>query len=178
MTETTGQRYPPRLAQIHPNSRIIKTSQLKMTFDNGRLSTMEFLGGFNWDIPLKPYCEAWKNLEPIGELRIRYGMERREVLNYISAWEKEAAALGATKVRFGDLSARQYAITEDQDEIWDMVGISMGVSRRAGGGGIWTDGWHFDFITERESKGSPLLTGRLHCLSAFCDEFNTTARRK
>ena len=54
----------------------------------------------------------------------------------------------------GDLADKQFAVLENNDQFWDAVIVNMGPSRRAGGGGIWCDGWIATF--EKSAQMEPL----------------------
>ena len=179
----SAKQLSPDLARVHPNHRIIETKELALTFDTGRLSNMEYLEAFDFKIPLAPYAEDWKNLNGLG-----FGRDtmRGAAAGYLSTWEKRASTLGARKIECGnDLSAREfstYSMDEDEDLNalgidWSVLGIHMGKSRRAGGGGLWADGWIMHFATAREAGLYQIPIGKLRSISAFCDEFNTAARK-
>jgi hypothetical protein len=173
----------PILARAHPNRRILETKELALTFDTGRLSDMKFLKDFDFKIPLTPYAEHWKNLNGLG-----FGRDTRRgtAAGYLSTWEKRVSTLGARKIESGnDLSACEfstYSLDEDDDlnalgVDWSVLGIHMGKSRRAGGGGLWADGWIIDFATARDADLYQVPIGKVRSISAFCDEFNTAARK-
>jgi hypothetical protein len=104
-------------------------------------------------------------------------MARKDFLSYLTAWEQRAQNLGAEKLELGDLTSVQFAVSIDQDEFVDMIHVSMGPPRRAGGGGIWCDGWTLFFTMESDRRDVGETIGILQTLSAFRDEFNTVARR-
>ena len=95
---------------------------------------------------------------------------------YLAAWEERAVSIGAEIVKSGDLTSVQFVISITQDQFFDMIHISMGPSGRAGGGGIWSDGWTAFFVMESRRRKDEVV-GSLQSLSAFRDEFNTVARR-
>ena len=144
---------------------------------------MEFLEDFDFKIPLTPYAEDWKNLNGLGFGR---NMTRGAAAGYLSTWEKRVGALGARKIECGnDLSASEFS-TYSSDEVedlnapsiyWSVLGINMGTSRRAGGGGLWADGWIIHFATARDADLYQVPIGQFRSISAFCDEFNTAARK-
>jgi hypothetical protein len=180
----SAKQHPPELARVHPNHRIIETKELKLTFDAGKLSNMEFLKEFNFKMTLAPYAEEWKNLNDLGFGR---NTTREEAAGYLSNWEKRASALGARKIEAGDdLASLEFSIySSDERDLglktlgidWNVFGINMGKSRRAGGGGLWTDGWIIHFVSAGDAESGKLHAGRIDSISAFCDEFNTAARK-
>jgi hypothetical protein len=154
--------------------KIIKTANLQLDFDSGRLCRVTFAVDYRFVNPPAPYAEDWKNFPAIGSCRIYGRMSREKFLSYISAWEQRAINIGAGKVDMGDLTTEQFAVSIDRDDFWDAVCVNMGPSRRAGGGGIWCDGW----IATFEKSKTNFDAGTLETLSAFRDEFNTVARRR
>jgi hypothetical protein len=179
----SAKQLPPSLARVRPNHRILETKELTLAFDTGRLSNMEFLEDFDFRIPLTPYAEDWKNLNGLGFGR---DMTRRAAVGHLSTWEERVITLGARKIDCGnDLSAGEFSTySSDEDEHlkilsidWSVLGIHMGKSRRAGGGGLWTDGWIIHFATARDADLYQVPIGKVRSISAFCDEFNTAARK-
>ncbi len=180
-----GRENPPEIARVRPSLRIIETNEVILTFDAGKLSNMEFLRDYDFEFPLAPYAEEWKNL---NGLDFRKDTTRAEATGYLSNWEKRVSALGARKMECGEnLSSSEFSTysSDDDDDVWlktlgiawDVLGINMGKSRRAGGGGLWTDGWIIEFKTAADAKLDQLPIGKLYRISAFCDEFNTAARQ-
>jgi hypothetical protein len=159
--------------------RMIKLENVCLRFDTGKLSRIEFNNAYAYNNPLTPYPERWKNFEVIGDKKIKKGMTRAEFLIYFEAWEKWSSLLGTENAKTGDLTGCQYSVSKDRDDYWDAFHMSMGPTRRAGGGGIWCDGWHVSFVVagELSSRGKP-QAGLLKSISAFRDEFNTVGRRK
>ena len=158
--------------------RRISTSGLTLEFDTGRLKSIEFSNGYQFKNTLAPYAESWKNFEIIGNHRIKAGMNRDEFVAYLEAWEVRAKNLCAESIELDDVKENQYRFGFCKDEFSEMFSSILGPSRRAGGGGIWADGWvaFFSMPTEAEIKSGTVI--ELRSLSAFCDEFNTVARRK
>jgi hypothetical protein len=157
--------------------KIIRVKNLSMEFDSGKLHTIDFESGYEFKNPPTPYREAWKNFAVIGpKATIRGGMAREDFLAYLAAWEQRAVSLGAERMESGDLTSVQFAVLIDRDQFADMMHISMGPSRRSGGGGIWCDGWTLLFGMESGRRDERQKVGSLRSLSAFCDEFNTVAR--
>lgn len=138
---------------------------------------MEFLVNFDFQIPLPPYSEAWKNFERSDFPPLGCDTKHEAVTEYLAAWEKRAIALGARKVELGDLSSNEFSTYSEELEYWNVLGINMGKSRRAGGGGLWTDGWIMQFTTVNDAESHKTPSGFFRSVSAFCDEFNTAARR-
>jgi hypothetical protein len=105
-------------------------------------------------------------------------MPRDEFLGYLHKWAQRAVSFGAKEVGFGDLTEGQYSIATDRTDYYDAIHVSMGPSRRSGGGGIWCDGWNITFkkTNERLPPGSP-DPSLLESISAFRDKFNSVARR-
>jgi hypothetical protein len=156
--------------------KIIKTANLQLDFDSGRLCRVTFADEYQFIRPPTPYPEVWKNFPVIGARKIYRRMPREEFLSYVSAWEQRAIGLGAEKIAFDDLTGKQFSVSIDRDSPWyDAVNISMGPSRRAGGGGIWCDGWNAIFTRRDPNGGISFVT--LERLSVFRDEFNSVARR-
>jgi len=179
----SGKQYPPEIARVRPNHRIIETKELSLTFDAGKLSHMEFLRNSGLETALAPYAEVWKNLNGLG-----FGSNTMsgEAAGYLSVWEKRVGAFGARKIEAGsDLASLEFSIySQDPDDDlkvygidWNILGINMGKSRRSGGGGLWADGWIIHFATARDAELSQIPVGKLRSMSAFCDEFNTAARK-
>ncbi len=153
----------------------IKTTDLILEFDSGRLNRIELVGSLHFKNPLTPFPEPWKNLVQIDGARIRYGMPCEEFENYIALWEKRAKLLGASSIA-GDMNANQFHFSFTRDQFMHLFHLGMGRSRRAGGGGIWADAWAAFFATDwHEKRGNPF--GGLVSLCAFRDEFNSVARR-
>jgi hypothetical protein len=168
---------PSRIAREGIDKRL-RVDGLTLHFDGGRLNQMVFEGPFQFKNPLTPYPEPWKNFDVVRVNRIRNRMPRGEFLAYLHEWDQRATALAAEKVKFGDLKEGQYSIATIRHEFYDAVHVSMGPSRRAGGGGIWCDGWNIIFKTVSErlpaDSAEPSV---LESISAFRDEFNSVARR-
>jgi hypothetical protein len=156
----------------------IKASRLSLEFDSGRLRSIEFARGYQFDNPPKPYAQEWKNFDVILDKRVGGRMPREEFIAYLASWEMRARALGADKVAIPDLKEDQFRFSFETDKFSDMFHLSMGPSRRAGGGGIWTDGWTAFFAMKSDVVSDFEPYGELKSLCAFCDEFNTVARRK
>jgi hypothetical protein len=152
--------------------KIIKTANLELDFDSGRLRRVTFALDYQFVNPPAPYAEDWKNFPIIGSCRVFGRMSRDMFLSYLSEWEQRAISLGAEKVEMGDLTTEQFAVSICRDQYWDAVCVNLGPSRRAGGGGIWCDGW----IATFENPKAKFDVGTLEELSAFRDEFNTVAR--
>ena len=160
----------------------LKTDNLSMEFDSGKLKGIKFEGEYEFNNPPQPYPEAWKNFVVLGPRRISARMAREDFLAYLKAWEERAKTFGAEPVEPGeDLGSEQYSVGIVQENTvgfcLDMVAVNMGPSRRAGGGGLWADGWCLFFARESDHKQTGVEVGRLLSLSAFRDEFNTVARR-
>jgi hypothetical protein len=132
--------------------KLLRTALLGLEFDSGKLDTITFEQGYEFRNPPSPYPEPWKNFVAIGPMRISGGMARKDFLSYLTAWEQRAQNLGAEKMELGDLTSVQFAVSIDQDEFVDMIHVSMGPSRRAGGGGIWCDGWTLFFTMESDRR--------------------------
>ena len=159
--------------------KLLKTDGLTLRFDTDRLKDIQFRPPYQFINPLTPYPEQWKNFDKIGAMGLRSRLSREEFLSYLQEWEKRATSLGAEKMPFGDLSERQYSISIDRDEFFDAIHVSIGPSRRAGGRGIWCDGWGISFTkTNQHSSSGKIEAELLESISAFRDEFNTVARPK
>jgi len=158
--------------------KTLQAENVALNFDSGRLKQIKFEAGYEFKNAPTPYPEDWKNFVPLGSAKISGGMHREDFLAYLKAWEGRARMLGAEPVDpGGDLTDRQYSAVTDVDAFADMVVVNMGPSRRAGGGGLWCDGWILFFAQESDQQPSGVEVGRLRSLSAFRDEFNTVARR-
>lgn len=160
----------------------LNTGNLSLEFDSGKLKRIQFEGEYDFKNPPTPYPETWKNFPVIGATRILGKMDREEFLTYLKAWEERAKTLGAERTEAGDdLAQNQYAVAIMQDNFMDfytdMIVVNMGPSRRAGGGGLWCDGWIMSFATESTHQKNSVEVGRLQHISAFRDEFNTVARK-
>ena len=158
--------------------KIIKTKGVCLEFDVERLKGMEFEENYQFRSPPQPYAESWKNFVSIGDSRIRPNMGRDEFIAYILAWEARAEGLGAEKMESADLNENQYRVAFENDKFFNMFHAAMGPSRRAGGGGIWCDGWTAFFGMETPTEINKGSVNRLKSLSAHCDLFNTVARRR
>jgi hypothetical protein len=168
---------PLRIARKGIDKKLVANG-VSLEFDTERLRSMEFTKGYQFKTPLKPYAQPWKNFEIINGRCIKARMSRDEFAAYIATWEARARELGAEKMDSADLKQNQYRVSFDKDKFADMFHACMGPTRRAGGGGIWADGWTAFFAIPRNSKSIELSVGELQSLNAFCDEFNTVARRK
>jgi len=155
----------------------IEIKGVSLSFDTERLSEIEFTKGYQFKTPPKPYSKAWKNFEVIDDKKVIANMSREEFLMYLAAWEERAKKLGAQKVDSEGLNENQYNVLVNRDEFMDMIHVSMGPSRMTSRGGRWADGWSVFFTTETDHKLSGTPVGRLQSISAFCDEFNTVARK-
>lgn len=179
----SAKQHRAEIAWVVPNQRIIETNEVILTFDVGKLMRMELLEDFDFKIPLTPYAEDWKNLD--GSV-FGADMTREKTTQYLSLWEQHSIRLGCKKTESGeDLLAKEFS-TYSSDETdglraveldWSTLGINMGKSRRAGGGGLWADGWIINFTTNRDAELYQLPIGNFRSVSAFCDEFNTAARK-
>ncbi len=152
-----------------------------LDFDSGRLMRIQFETGYEYRNALMPYPEPWKNLPAIGRASVTGKMLREDFISYLKLWEERAAAMDSRVVEAGsDLAFNEYSVGIVQETLMDfhidMIALNMGPSRRAGGGGLWCDGWILTFGTPSDSDGEDTL-GRLRSLSAFRDEFNTVARK-
>jgi hypothetical protein len=157
-------------------NKALDLGDVYLCFDNGRLRDIEFRYPYQFTNSPAPYPEHWKNFMPIGEKKIHGNIFRDELLEYLAAWEKRAAALGVEKMALGDLSSCQYSISFERNQFRDMIHISMGPSRRTAGQGIWCDGWTLFFAVESDFEAHGEERGLLKSLTAFRDEFNTAAR--
>lgn len=127
-------------------------------FDTGRLARIEFR---RMSDPLTPFEESWKNLDPIGEVRLKAGMTVTEVNAYLEAWEKRAAAAG--KVRDQHFRVGQSSTARGGRLIWMQSG------RRSPAGG-WMDAWSLGFtMPAKDSTQEPKLVA----VTASCGELNT-----
>ncbi|HZR19032.1 MAG TPA: hypothetical protein VFE51_17225 [Verrucomicrobiae bacterium] len=168
---------PPKLAR-QGIDKTLEAENVSLRFDSGKLKDIKFDGGYEFKHPLTPYPEPWKNFSAIDSAKISRRMSRDDFLAYLKVWEERAKSLGTRAVEPGeDLGAQQYAVGIVQDPFADMIVVNMGPSRRAGGGGLWCDGWCLFFTTEADREKSGVEVGRLQSISAFRDEFNTVARR-
>jgi hypothetical protein len=156
---------------------MIETPEMILTFDAGRLMRMEFLQDFNFQVPLTPYSENWKNLDSFEFPMTANEMTRKDAVESLAVWEIRAQKLGARKIEPGDLAANEYYTYSEEEEFWNVIGINIGKSRRAGGGGLWTDGWIINFTTASDAELYQVPLGMFRSVSAFCDEFNTAARK-
>jgi hypothetical protein len=156
----------------------LKTENLSLEFDSGKLKRIQFEGEYEFKNPPEPYPESWKNFPALGATRIFGQMPRRDFLSYLKAWDQRARTLGGRRIQAGgDLRDQEYSIGVVRDDFVDMIVVNMGPSRRAGGGGLWCDGWCLFFSLESDHQKSGIEVGRIQSLSAFRDEFNTVARR-
>jgi hypothetical protein len=117
------------------------------------------------------------NFEPIDGQYIHFKMDREEFVRYITAWEIRAVNMGIEKFMSGDLKENQFSSNFHCSQIGDKFYANMGPSRRAGGGGIWMSGWIASFVMESDLRHRNFLPGQLMSLQAFCDDFNTFARK-
>jgi len=161
----------------------LKAGNVSLEFDSGMLNRIQFEREYEFKHSPTPYPESWKNFVAVGPARILGRTSREDFLAYLKAWEERAKTLGAKPVEAGeDLGSEQYSVGIIQDDLigspMDMIVVNMGPSRRAGGGGLWCDGWCLFFATESDRQQTGVEVGRLQSLSAFRDEFNTVARRK
>jgi hypothetical protein len=160
----------------------LKTDTVSLEFDSGKLKRIQFERNYEFRNSPQPYPEPWKNLVPVGLARISGGMPREQFLVYLKLWEERARACGAESVEAGeDLGSEQYSVGIVQESLegfsLDLIALNMGPSRRAGGGGLWSDGWCLFFARELDHNETGVEVGRLLSLAAFRDEFNTVARR-
>lgn len=169
--------HSPEITRYVPLQKMIKTAGLILTFDAGKLMRMEFLTGFNSQMPLAPYAENWKNIDSFTFPILAGEMSRHDAAGHLADWEIRAQKLGATKVEPGDLEANEFYTYSVELDFWNALGINIGKSRRAGGGGLWTDGWIISFTTDQEAESRQVPSGMIRSISAFCDEFNTAARK-
>jgi hypothetical protein len=156
---------------------VIELKDVSLEFDNARLRQIKFTHPYEFVNSPAPYAEEWKNFDSIGEKRIFGGMSRVEVLSYLTAWEERAKKLGAQSGTLDDLTDNQFVISFEANAFRDMIHISMGPSRRTGGGrGRWSDGWTLFFTLDSDRTTPGEKIGVLKSISAFRDEFNTVAR--
>lgn len=169
---------PSRVAR-HPQDKIIETKNVCFEFDNGRLRTIRFKDHYVFERDLTPYpeSEAWKNFPVLGFKRIFRKMHRDEFVAYVGKWQARAASLGAQRIDGNNIASTEYDISIHIDQFLNSIHISMGPSRRAGGGEIWCDGWTAFFAHKRDGRLLPQDECVLESLSVFRDEFNTVARR-
>jgi hypothetical protein len=156
--------------------KIVDIAGVQLHFDSGLLVRVTFTKDYRFVNPPMPYPEEWRNFPEINSRRIYNRMPREEFLAYVSEWENRALALGAVKVPMGDLTGQQFAVSTLRDECADWVSVNFGPSRRAGGGGIWCDGWNAFFGPKTEKEQAEIA--KLERLCAFRDEYNTVARRR
>jgi hypothetical protein len=161
---------PMRIARNGIDSKI-DGANVSLEFDTGRLRCIRWKEDYQFINPPEPYDHAWKNLGAVDGCCLKDGMSRSDFLAYLAAWERRAQSSGAKKVDFDDMAEGEYCAAIERNEFADMICISMGPTRRAGGGGIWCDGWTI-FFSVREP------VEKMESVSAFCDAFNTVARPK
>jgi len=154
----------------------IKTGQVELDFDCGRLKRISFSKEYQFKTALVPFVEPWKNLPPIDAHALRPRIPRYEFLHYLTAWEERAKKLGVDKLDLDDLRKDQYAISFTCDAFVDAIHVSMGPSRRSAGGGVWCDSWNFSFDVNLGQKMPRTADALLNSVSVFRDEFNTFAR--
>jgi hypothetical protein len=155
----------------------VEIKDVLLSFDTERLSGIEFTKEYQFKTPPKPYSKAWKNFDVIDDKKVIANMSREEFLTYLAAWEERAKKLGAQKVDSEDLNENQYNVSVKKNEFMEMLSVSMGPSRKTNRGGRRADGWCVFFTTETDHKLSGTPVGKLQSISAFCDEFNTVARK-
>ena len=171
--------HPPQIARVAPLQRKIETSELVLTFDAGKLMRMEFLRGFDFQIPLTPYFDPWKNLDLYDFPIPAEEMTHEDAMKKLALWENRAQQSGAKKIEAGnDLAINEFSTCSEAVEYWNMIGINIGQSRRAGGGGLWMDGWIIEFTSATDLQLHKIPVGIFRSVSAFCDEFNTAARKR
>ena len=150
---------------------IIQLDRVTLGFDRQRLVRIEFKPGYQYENPLTPFPEQWKNLTPIDGKRICSDIDREEFLNYLARWEERALALGLFKIQRDQLAENEFSVSFEKNEVLDMAYLSMGPTRSASRRGKWCDNWTV-FFTQTEAGRTPKLSS----ISAFRDEFNTAAR--
>jgi hypothetical protein len=117
--------------------KIIKVKGLSLDFDSEKLNKIEFLSGYQFKNPLNPCNKSWKNFEIVDDKRVIPNMSHDELASYIESWDKKATHLGAKNVESEDLQDAEYRFSFLRDEIFNMVCVTMGKSRR----GQW---WNLD----------------------------------
>ena len=153
-----------------------RAGEIVMEFDTGKLRAIEFRYPYQFVNAPAPYAESWKNLVPIDTCKIRGGMSRDDFIRYLQAWEQHVQGLGASRVEFGEMARKQFAISFERNRFRDMIHISMGPTRKTGGKGLWCDAWTAFFAMRSDSSPMP-TEGALCSLTATSDEFNSVARR-
>jgi hypothetical protein len=68
--------------------KILKTGNLSLEFDSGRLKRINFEGDYEFKNPPEPYPEPWKNFAAIGPTTISGKMSRTKFLTYRTAGEE------------------------------------------------------------------------------------------
>lgn len=156
---------------------VLEVKGIQLEFDSGVYNQITFEEGFDFRIPLQPFPHAWQNFDPIGELRLKAGMKKADVLAYFQAWEARARAAGAKRYDGGRLLAEgEYSVNVTSDETIDMIHIGLGPERSTGKGGSWGSAWTIFFNGDLD-KMLGRRPGTLKSVSAFADDFNTRARR-
>jgi hypothetical protein len=90
----------------------LKTDNLSLEFDSGKLKRIRFEGGYEFKNPPTPYPEPWKNFPSIGTTRISGGMIREDFLAYLKGWEERAKTMGAEPVEAGEEIVRAEPASE------------------------------------------------------------------
>lgn len=149
----------------------------ELSFDSGKLSDITFKRNYQYPESMTLFRQEWRNLSPVENLKLNPGMKKTEFLKYLELWEARARAAGAERRIGGVLTkSNEYVIKITQDKWSSSVHISYGPHRETGRGGVWSDGCHVSFATQRSAELYDVRFGTLLYVSLFCDEFNTVAR--
>ncbi len=134
---------------------------LSIQFDTDRLARISYR---RFAEPLAPFPELWKNLVPVGELRIENGMTREKFAAYLAAWEARLAQNGIRRDKH--YTVREGPASDD----FQSVEIRLPASRVSVSGAFWPDMWRVSFAL---SGTAPNRVWRLSTIEAVRGEFNS-----
>jgi hypothetical protein len=153
------------------------TGAVKIEFDTGKLVGVTFDSDYNFNAPVAMFPEGWRNLDPIGKLRVTRGMGKADFLKYFKAWEARAKEMGAFRTERDELLRNnEYSVHLTSDELMDLIHISFGPERSTGKGGSWGSACTISFTVPQLAALEGKKPSALDSISVLCDDFNTHAR--
>ncbi len=134
---------------------VVPTVTLELALD--RLECMRFDETHAFVHPVRPFEEAWRQPDPIGELRIHQGMTRAAFDAYLEAWKQRAELAGKRE----DYDFTASSMT---DGVFTLSLAPFRLTRN--GRGIWSDSWGVTF-----RDGARMQSFRVHL-----DAYNPSSR--
>ena len=152
---------PGGLSPTNTASPRVSLREVSVDFSGDRVRGISYT---RWSHPPAPFPEAWKNLDPIGDLQVTRDMTPEQFKAYLAAWEDRAQGLGYAR-------DKHYTVRETSTERSQGFLISLPPSRTSLGGARRMDSWSVSF---NPSGPAERRTFRLTGLYSSRGEFSAT----